>query len=1262
MTISSFFELPDGYYNINQIMVNSKDAAGNVSTSITNLSAITIDTVAPDKPSVTFPNSLTHTGVVTVSLASSAVLWEYSINTGSGENWIAGVGTTFLLPDGIYSVGVIAVRNTDLAGNVSAATTNDLEINADIAFTLPDGTYNVGSVLVRATDIAGNVSTIASNNAEFVIDTVPPNPPMVVFPSIPTNDGTVTITMAIGAASWEYSDDAGDTWNNGTGTTFILQSDPTGHITYPVGEVMVRNTDLAGNVSTATSNISQVTILQPIIITSSDTATFYGGATNILVNATAMLSGYPNVTKAIIVGHAAIGDNAFKDATGLTSLTISEITTWDTGFGTSFTLPVINNIGSYAFQNTGLTDVDIPVDVVTIGEDAFKSTSLSTISIPWETTIGTDAFSNMTISLLTVTITGISTAVALNTWKSNNDSKFSGIGEITIIFITGTNGIMTETVGDFGYVFTVVSSTNVQIGDGSNTPGNGMTTPPVSTLPNFTLSSGTTYLPNVIQVRSIDAAGNKSTVTTNTIELFVYDTMTFTLPTTFLGGYFNVIQVGTSAFQNIPITDVTIPTNITSIGVNAFTGIGYVSPTVVGTIPPMVIVDASASVTELKTWMSTYGASFSGNNNMSVVFSTTNEIMIEMIDGIEYVFTFIDAAVNKNVRIGTGVNTGAANGIVDSTTTDPLTLNIPNTVRGTIYPVVQIGTRAFYQLAVLGTAMLPGSVVTIEESAFFETGLMSIAIPSGVTDIGINAFANIPTLRYVRVPHTGVTYAVGSFFYMNQYSVVSVYGITLPPELITWKKSIPTPSSSDGTYQIFRASNDGIVKYVMENGQIMARFHEDIIYIITRIDVTSTTDLNVRIGTGTTIPGNGVHGPLTTTISPPTGFVGFFNGQACTYPLTQVGKYAFNSTGLTGVVIPNTVEKINIHAFSFDDFNPIFNSVTFASESQCETIDSYAFMYAGITEIIIPDSVTAIGQSAFRWNGLLSDITLPVSVVMPAPAFRYLATEVVVKVVTNWWYTFLDWREQNLDKFSTKDLSEVTMTPYYDGQFLFDYIEDAMCAICNTDPISVPVNNAEIAAATEDLTIIPTPVLGDPIQHVFGGEFPPGGDVTWSRKYGVIPFPMTADIVALAQNKRKTLALEHTKTKISQTKAQRIADMTRARSRLNHNYASQSESETNYNTHNYIQVDFFQEDHGVMCARAGHRVKSPYLGPVPGTFSIMSQSVSVTSSRTFQSLPSVSSRLNNNHIIPITIPDIYTPSYSPEILSSILIDGTVASP
>ena len=201
-------------------------------------------------------------------------------------------------------------------------------------------------------------------------------------------------------------------------------------------------------------------------------------------------------------------------------------------------------------------------------------------------------------------------------------------------------------------------------------------------------------------MRSSDSADNKSLTTNNTSSVTVYSTLTLTLPVTTLGGYYNVIQVGTSAFQDIPITDLTIPTSITSIMPNAFTGLGFVSPTIGGSISPMVIVNAATTVSELKNWISTYGINFSGANNMPVIFSTGNGIMFETIDGTEYIFTFIDRTVNSNVRIGTGLNTGAANGIGESTATLPLALNLPNAFREGLYPIVQIGPRAFYQISV----------------------------------------------------------------------------------------------------------------------------------------------------------------------------------------------------------------------------------------------------------------------------------------------------------------------------------------------------------------------------------------------------------------------------------------------------------------------------------------------------------------------------------------------------------------------------------
>ncbi|MCW9709969.1 Ig-like domain-containing protein [Avibacterium sp. 21-586] len=62
-----------------------------------------------------------------------------------------------------------------------------------------------------------------------------------------TKDNTVSVTGIEPNATWEYSTDGGNTWTKGTGTEFTL---PEG--TYPAGNIQVRQTDAAGNVSEVT--------------------------------------------------------------------------------------------------------------------------------------------------------------------------------------------------------------------------------------------------------------------------------------------------------------------------------------------------------------------------------------------------------------------------------------------------------------------------------------------------------------------------------------------------------------------------------------------------------------------------------------------------------------------------------------------------------------------------------------------------------------------------------------------------------------------------------------------------------------------------------------------------------------------------------------------------------------------------------------------------------------------------------------------------
>ena len=117
-----------------------------------------------------------------------------------------------------------------------------------------------------------------------------------------------------------------------------------------------------------------------------------------------------------------IGSEAFRDCSGLTSITISNSVTSigrESFAGcsslTSVTIPnSVTSIGSYAFRNcSGLTSVIIPNSVMSIGESAFSDCSgLTSVTIPSSvTSIGSSAFYNC-MNLKDVTLPDEITTIA----------------------------------------------------------------------------------------------------------------------------------------------------------------------------------------------------------------------------------------------------------------------------------------------------------------------------------------------------------------------------------------------------------------------------------------------------------------------------------------------------------------------------------------------------------------------------------------------------------------------------------------------------------------------------------------------------------------------------------------------------------------------------------------------------------------------------------------------------------------------------------
>ncbi|WP_232457888.1 beta strand repeat-containing protein, partial [Burkholderia ubonensis] len=283
-TWSTSFSAVEG---LNDIQVRQTDIAGNTS-SATSFS-FTLDTsaAAPGVALTTDSGSsasdhITNVGTLNLSGVETGATVEYS--TDGGHTWSTSFGAT-------EGVNDVQVRQTDIAGNTSdptsfsftldtsaaapgvALTTDSgssasdhitnvgtlnlsgVETGATVQYSVDNGAHwstsfsaveGVNNVQVRQIDVAGNTSSATSFS--FTLDTSAAAPGVALTTDSGssasdhiTNVGTLNLSGVETGATVEYSTDGGHTWS----TSF--------NATEGVNDVQVRQTDVAGNTSSATS-------------------------------------------------------------------------------------------------------------------------------------------------------------------------------------------------------------------------------------------------------------------------------------------------------------------------------------------------------------------------------------------------------------------------------------------------------------------------------------------------------------------------------------------------------------------------------------------------------------------------------------------------------------------------------------------------------------------------------------------------------------------------------------------------------------------------------------------------------------------------------------------------------------------------------------------------------------------------------------------------------------------------------------------------
>ncbi len=434
-----------------------------------------------------------------------------------------------------------------------------------------------------------------------------------------------------------------------------------------------------------------------------------------------------------------------------------------------------------------------------------------------------------------------------------------------------------------------------------------------------------------------------------------------------------VIVIHDKSFQNCTsLESVTFSNTITSIGVSAFSGCSS-----------LISIDIPNSVTIIG------NSAFSGCLAISSLFIPAS---VENIGN----YAFSNCSELKSLRIvgETIIGDGAF-----ATCEKLIDVNLGENV-------TQIGQSAFSQ-AVFDLVIIPSSVTSITGNPFPVNSILYFkkAIPP------FPSFSCSDT-NLIIVPEDAVD------AYRNTWSDIASY-LIIPESALSEKSyNVTAKVNSSALVEAIGEANTLNVLYLKVSGTINSY---DMMVMRNKLVNLRELDLseasieanNYNYGTG---------------VSEDDVFPDFLNttkliSLKLPNTITTIGQDAFHSTSLrlTSITIPASVRTIESDAFR----NGSITTVELSEDSQLYSIGNSAFKYLPITSFYLPQSITNIGDSAF-YGTKLKDLDIQLDHKVKIGSYAYASTPLRSITLKN--VTLSSWSFNGCGPINNLDLEATSLT------------------------------------------------------------------------------------------------------------------------------------------------------------------------------------------------------------------------------------------